>query len=71
MGGVYSRVGVGKIFKASKSQNELKGTFSDVKWAYKSIGVFDLVLFLCLSEKNGENSKNPCFFNAGNLNFKL
>ena len=37
--------GVGKIFK---SQNELKSTFSDVKWAYKSIGVFDLVLFLCL-----------------------
>ena len=63
-------VGGGSV-KFSKSQNELKSTFSDVKWAYKSIGVFDLVLFLCLSEKNGENSKNPCFFYAGNLNFKF
>ena len=40
-------VGGGSV-KFSKSQNELKSTFSDVKWAYKSIGVFDLVLFLCL-----------------------
>ena len=38
----------GRSVKNSKSQNELRGTFSDVKWAYKSIGVLGLVPFLCL-----------------------